>query len=79
MNWWQVIGETNTQNSLSIVAILPKPEGDETIAEAIMIANYSTSPINLKGWQLSDRAQTTWNLDELGSAIRSCWNRLRTL
>ena len=57
--------KTNTQNSLSIVALLPKPEGDETIAEAIMIANYSTSPINLTGWQLSDRAQTTWNLDEL--------------
>ncbi len=55
-----------TNNSVVIIALLPHPEGEETINEAVIIGNYSNSAVDFKGWQLSDRAQTTWDLNELG-------------
>lgn len=60
------VGTNITTNSVVIVGLLARPEEDESNNEAAIIGNYRSNPVNLQGWQLRDRAQTTWDLDELG-------------
>jgi len=50
-----------------ITSLLPHPEEDQRQNEEATIKNLGAEPVNLLGWKLRDRANTTWCLD--GEAV----------
>ncbi|MCI0724766.1 MAG: lamin tail domain-containing protein [Acidobacteria bacterium] len=44
------------------MALLPNPVGDDKGNEQVTLRNFSSSPINLAGWRLRDRAGNEFGL-----------------
>jgi hypothetical protein len=58
-------GTSETVSNLKIVEIFPNPVGgssSEIVSETVTIANLGDDDVSLDGWQLRDRANTTWSL-----------------
>ncbi|MGF1482248.1 MAG: lamin tail domain-containing protein [Cyanophyceae cyanobacterium] len=60
-------GGADATPNIGIAALLPNPEGDESLREAATLVNNSQEAVNLAGWQLRDRTGLTWQLDLLGT------------
>ena len=55
----------NPVSSLKIIELFPNPVGNsstELISETVTIANFGEDDIALSGWQLRDKANSTWSL-----------------
>lgn len=53
--------------SVRIHSLLPNPQGDESQDEGVTLVNAGSEPVDVSTWRLRDRANTHWNLTELGT------------
>lgn len=57
----------NTAADVRIIRLLPHPHSDERQNEEVTVKNFSSRPVNLKGWKLRDTKGKFWILDDLGT------------
>lgn len=57
---------TPPTGTVRILRLLPNPVGNDTEDETATLRNAGSSPLNLAGWRLRDKAGRTWDLSSFG-------------
>lgn len=63
----------SASNSVRIVSLLPNPNGNESINEAVELMNTGDTEVDLQGWRIRDLTGSNWGLSGILNPGDTVW------